>query len=112
MKMMLPIVQTAFFLVHFFVSTKYAVTTSSSDIPEVKAATPNKKKKRAPNNVPKGITLNIFVRERNTNPTPKSGVIPKAKTAGNIAKPAISAMSVSNDATIIPEATRLSFLFR
>ena len=107
-----PIVRTVFRRDHPLSSTKYAVITSSKEIPEVTAAMISRKKKRGAKKAPPGMALNTLVRERKTSPGPWSGGSPKAKIAGKIAKPAKMAMRVSRKVIITPEEAKLSFLVR
>ena len=77
---------------------------------DVSAAMVSRRKKRVANSVPSGRALNTFGSTSYTRLGPLAGLIPKAKTAGKIATPAKTAMSVSAAAMLTLVFSRLSSL--
>ena len=53
-------------------------------------------KNREPQKRPKGILLKMFGRVTNTRPGPEPGLTPKAKQAGKMMRPAMSATTGSS----------------
>ena len=87
--------QTILFRFTFISSTIYATGTSSKDIVEVYAATESKIKKNVPTIRPPGIWVNSFGKTTNTREGPAEGLSPIANNAGNIIRPAMTAINVS-----------------
>ena len=104
----IPSIVTDFFLVHLNSSIKKATGTSTIEISDVRAAIPNKIKNPVPKSTPKNISLKILGRTTKISPAPIVGSSPNANSAGNIAKPAISAINVSSNATQVAEEIKFS----
>ena len=91
-------------------SMQKATMTSSTEMDEVRAASSKARKKKMATMPPAGSWLKIYGSVVKTRPGPSPGLMPKAKTAGMMAQPAISANSVSATAVSVPILTIFSFL--
>jgi len=101
-------IAVAFNLVIFFSSTRYATTTSKTEIVDVRAAIARSKKNKIAKKYPPAICSKTNGSVIKTKPGPSPGFTLKAKTAGKIATPARMAIRVSVKETDIAVFPRLS----
>ena len=102
--------RTAVFRFMWNSSMQKATTTSKTEIDEVRAASSRARKKKMAMMPPSGRLLKMCGSVMNTRPGPSPGLMPKAKTAGMMAQPAIRAKSVSAIAVSMPNFVILAFL--